>query len=163
MAGAIIQPSMPAMPVIWTAVMLMPEPSSTQAQASAITIDRPTSTTSRSRRNTASSMAVRLWPAVLLLILIVAMDQSLRTPGNVSHRAMPAVQVEPDRAGTLGEAGDVLGLVKLPPPRQHRDHPVLGVGGGGAGRLAVRADCIGHLDPGTPPVQNPIQKGRGEQ
>ena len=104
-----------------------------------------------------------LWSAELLLVFVVAVHQALRTPGDVRHRAVPAVQVEPDRAGALGEAGDVLGLVKHPAVRQHRDHLMLLVGDRIADRLAVRAHRAGYLDAGPPLVQIPVEGDRREQ
>jgi hypothetical protein len=106
--------------------------------AMARTTTSTATSTSRSRHSLLPRPP-RLGPAELLLVLLVAMHEAVRAPSYVRHRTMPAVQVELDRAGALGEAGDILGLVKHPAVRQYGDYLMLCVGHRVADRLAMRA------------------------
>src|SRR5215472_2612908 len=155
------------MAVMSTALISMPAPVSSQPQAMARTATSPATSTTRSRCSTASSklapVPALLGPAELLLVFFVAVQEAVRAPGNVRHRTMPTVQVEPDLPGALGEAGDILGLVKHPAIRQHGDHLMLRIGDRVANRLAMCVHRWWHLDAGAPLVQVPIEGNRREQ
>src|SRR5271166_3384258 len=162
------QPSIPAIAVISTALISMPAPATSQPHAMTRTTTSPATSAIRSRLSIASSepaamAALGLWSAELLLVLLVAVHLAVRPPGDIRHRAMAAVQIELDRAGTLGEAGDILCLVKHPAVRYHCNDLMLHVGNWVADRLAMRADYVRHLDARSSLVQVPIEGYRCEQ
>src|SRR5688572_15167511 len=133
----------------------MPAPSRIHVQERTMTVTRLATTTSRSRQSTASrsvrtAVVTGLWPAVLLLVFIITVDQTVRAPRDVSQGAVAPVKVKLDHAGALGKARGALGLVEHPSVGQDRDHPVLLVSHRIADRFAVRLHGGGYLDPGPP-------------
>src|SRR5258708_1460216 len=158
------------MRVISTALISMPAPSAIQSQESPMTMTSAATTTARSRRNTASStdgaasvIAARrpsLRPAVFLFVLVVGMDQPVRTPGDVGERAVPAAEIELYRPHTLGSAGRVFGFVEHPAVRQHRDHAMLLVGHRITDRFAACPDDARHLDARGALGQVPVEGDR---
>src|SRR4026207_2056486 len=55
---------------------------------------------------TRSGLQSSLRPTEFLLVFVVAVNHTLRPPGDIGHGAVSSIQVETDRAETLGEAGD---------------------------------------------------------
>ena len=74
------------------------------------------------------------------------MHKAVRSPGDVRHLTVPAVQLKFDRACTFGLTGDVLSFVEYPAVRQHGDGLMLGVSDGLAARSAECADRAGNLN-----------------
>src|SRR6185503_17018573 len=99
----------------------------------------------------------RLWPAEFLLVFVVAVNHTPRPPSDICHGAVSSVQVETDRAETFCETGDILGFVKHPALRYHREDLKLLVRDRVADRLALGADDTGHIDTCLPPVQVPLE------
>src|SRR3546814_4220926 len=117
---------MPAISVIWTAVISIPAPSSSQPQARTTPAPRPTASSSRSRLSAASSKvggaSGGLGAAELLLVLVIAMHEAIRPPGDMRERTVATTEIELDRADALREAGGVLSLMEDPALGRSEEH-----------------------------------------